>query len=696
MSPYALAESHSRDSVYFRTSMAQTGGSGLLRTPNAETLPFGEVSFNYHQEEGVDSDLGNSRGPHNTLLLAVGLFPDLEVSFQNTYQDFSSCANHCDLSASAKLSFDWLIPDNWFQFAIGGSDLGGQAVHHRTYYGVASKQLDQFRLSLGFGENGGDSEHQMGPNYLSGPFGGIEYQPWQWLQVVADYDGSGMNAGIKAFTPQEWLPLGMTANLTYQAYSNSDAPYGRDNQWLGLGLTVPLAGTHLSSRYERGQGDVGVDTARPTNAVIAEPVVIEDVVIAKPVSEKKVDASVSPAANYSELTLISNLLVDYGFENVSVGESQHTLLVKAENNLFNRNELDAIGVILGVISELSNYPSFEFVLLNNNIPVLSVAGSEQDLHAIFQADSSPSTLPRLAVNNSPRTHDKATWLTDRDNTHTFKPRVILSPSLYSTIGTERGVFDYSLALSTNVQLPIWTGGSLDVRHLLPLSHSDDFEDGKAFADARHKSTVDRILFHQGFKLPADVFTQFSVGQIKSDYVGGTAEFRWQSPQGAHKLGLEASYYENREDSTQQDATPVLAHYRYYFDQYDWALEANAGEYWHGDSGFTVTSKHWFGDTAVSIFYQHTDQSFAGLNFSIPLSFRKDMAPDPIQIKGTEEWTWGYRTMVRNQVNRIDGDLAQTSDLQNKLDRSYYNRDRLSARYINANLTRLKDAYVLYR
>jgi hypothetical protein len=72
-----------------------------------------------------------------------------------------------------------------------------------------------------------------------------------------------------------------------------------------------------------------------------------------------------------------------------------------------------------------------------------------------------------------------------------------------------------------------------------------------------------------------------------------------------------------------------------------------------------------------------------------------MALAPIQIRGIEQWTYGYRTMVNNPSNDLNGSLAATSDLQNSLDRNYYNRDRLSASYINANLVRLQDAYQQY-
>lgn len=692
----------------FHNSMAQTGGTGLLRTPHAQALPFGDINFSYHHEDNIDTSTIHGIGAHNTVMMGVGIFPHLELVVQNTHKDFSGepwePATSSDLSVSGKANFDWLIPTDWIQFAIGIQDVGGEASFHETYYAVASKRLYDFRFSLGYGYNDEETlyEHQMGSDYLSGVFGGVEYQPLSWLQFVGDYDGTGLNAGVKAFTPSSWLPWGLQANLTYQAYSDSSTP-GRDNQWIGAGLTLPLAGSNYSTRYNRDTS-VGVDSEEPTVAV-------REASMAEFAPASRVNDKDRPKTSVEQTLLeptpvvpvvapevaeqqLSQRLVEYGFENVSVGSAGSELIVRAENNLFNQNELDAIGVILGFISEQSSYPAFSLYLLNNNIPVIKVAGSEQDLADIFHSNYAP--LSRLKVSDGHDQQDHVDWVSERENRHTLKPRVILSPSLYSTIGTELGVFDYSLALSTNLQVPVWTGGLVDVRHMLPIANSDDYEPGEYFGNDRHQSEIDRALIHQGFKLPQDAFAQVSVGQIKTDYLGGTGELRWQSPEGTHKFGLEASYYEHKDNSNARNATPVLAHYRYYFDQYDWALEANAGEYWAGDTGFKITSKHWFGDTAVSIFFEHTDSSFAGLNIALPLTFRKDMAPDPIQIRGIEQWTWGYRTMVRNENNFLDGTLVQEVDLQNRIDRNYYNRDRLSARYINSNLERLRDAYLLYR
>ncbi len=138
------------ESTIIRTTMAQTGGSGLLRTPHAQTLGFGQISLNYHREDNVDLTTPYGVGAHNTFLLGLGIFPHVEFLVQNTHKEINGEAwkTGSDLSYSAKIDGAWLIPENWFQLAFGLSDFGGQANHHESAYAVVSKQVSDFRFSM--------------------------------------------------------------------------------------------------------------------------------------------------------------------------------------------------------------------------------------------------------------------------------------------------------------------------------------------------------------------------------------------------------------------------------------------------------------------------------------------------------------------------------------------------------------------
>lgn len=160
-----------------------------------------------------------------------------------------------------------------------------------------------------------------------------------------------------------------------------------------------------------------------------------------------------------------------------------------------------------------------------------------------------------------------------------------------------------------------------------------------------KGEFDRVLVHQAFRLPADLFTKFSAGRIMSDYEGVQNETRWESAQGVHRVKLETARFTN--DERDHTATPILGSYRYYKADWDWAGELTVGEFWEGDKGYKLVSKHWFGDTEIRLFLRDTREQIAGIEFAIPLTLRQDMKPTRFgQIRGTEQFGLRHRNAGR--------------------------------------------------
>ena len=699
--------------------MAQTGFTGLLRIPHAEAFPFGTFSINYQWEDNIDYDTSYWKGAHKTILMGVGLLPGFEFTVQNTHKKMSDGpgwgrSHSSDLSFSAKYDFKPFLPEEWFSFAIGVQDYGGAANHHQNAYAVASKSLFpdtfyHFRLTVGYGK--GEAGNQMGLDYLDGGFMGVEWQPLPWVQLLAEHDGTGFNGGLKLISDDKWLPNGWKANITYQAYSDSSTN-NRDNQWIGFGLTVPIVIGESTTRH----------SAKGVNehaSLSDEPIAQVTKVEAKRIQTTDKIAAVPSIDHLSESTLQKNeaqqvltTLIEYGFENVRVGWSNKTLVVSLENNLFNWNELDGIGVALGLVVNNSDAESFQFQLLNNDIEMIKLQGAMQQYRDFLNQAPNQVVDHGLTVSNQMIGAEQVNWESDRQASSHFVPRLIFSPDLRSSLGTEFGVFDYSLALSTNIQMSLWKGGVVDVRHLLPLANSDSYDDGQYFEESRHKSEVDRILFHQAFKLPAGFTTQFSGGQLRKDYLGVMNETHWQSSQGTHRFKTEIANFDNQYDDYSYQ--PLLASYRYYLRPLGLSIEGMYGQHWAGDLGGSISFKQWFGDMAVKITYQNTscdrnnrkfscardgyiaNHEYAGLNFIFPFGTRKNASPNiGVQVKTLEEWSFGYRSRINNHANYIGGNRSATTNLQYNIDQQYYNRDRLSPVYIQSHAQRLRDSYHEY-
>ena len=114
------------------------------------------------------------------------------------------------------------------------------------------------------------------------------------------------------------------------------------------------------------------------------------------------------------------------------------------------------------------------------------------------------------------------------------------------------------------------------------------------------------------------------------------------------------------------------------------MEVTAGEYWHGDKGFTLKSSHWFGNTQINVQYKHTrfdeidggdKEDFVSIGFAIPLNFGKSMNPQyGFQVKGIEQWNYGVETSLAEK-NSIKSGFGIEPALYHNLNQAYFNRDR---------------------
>ncbi len=677
----------------FQHSLAQEPYTGLLKTPNAQVADYGLAQFDFSNP--IERNSGYIDG-YNYMATA-GLLPGLEVTGRIATQEHDS---HCftegcgirDLSASAKYQLPF-IPKDWFDVAIGARDMGGAANNFRAYYGVLSKQWKQLRFTAG----AGTSESALGQ--LDGPFGGVEWQPLDWLQFLAEYDANSVNVGAKLFTPQQWSANGWQTYTSVQAYQQEDR--AERDYWFGVGVKVPL---WLGSKHTIAAAPQNQVTPEEIAAVNQQAATLDQplTTVSQPVpaATPVVAATVAPAtaAVITDTQPLVAQLQQAGFESIRAAVLDKQLVVALENNRYNWNELDALGVALGLMADYAPQQSSELqlILLNQKLPVLSLSTSRSCALAYLQQSGNCDNRSRFFDVSTRDLAQQLAKLNAQPETDTasFRPRLIVAPAIRSNIATEYGVVDYSLALSSNLQLPLWQGAMFDTRHLAPLSESDDYEDGAIWGKSRYDSEFDRVLVHQAFRLPADLFAKFSAGRIMSDYEGVQNETRWESAQGAHRFKLESARFTS--DERDHTATPILGSYRYYHADWDWAGELTVGEFWQGDTGYKLVSKHWFGDTEIRLFLRDTREQIAGIEFAIPLTLRRDMKPTRIgQIRGSEQFAYGIETLVGKDHNRLTGGIGLTPGLTHNVDQVYFNRDRLSPAYVESHLIRLREAYQQY-
>nr|WP_196333629.1 YjbH domain-containing protein [Vibrio campbellii] len=657
--------------------------TGLVFTPNAQSLEYGDFSFTFAQglpwREGTQT--------LDSLKFSFGILNGLEAHARiatETYNCNKFLEDGCgarDLSMSLKYQLpNWWNVEN-INLAIGIQDLGGAANHFQTNYVVGDYTTDfaPLRFSAGYGV----SDIELG--VMDGVFGGVEYQPFRFMQLTAEYDAVEFNSSVKVFTPEELLPYDMTASLSYQIYSGHET----DEQTIwNAALSIPLITDYTRSReYFR------------SNMSLMEKLSLEQ----------------SKADNASISALVSALRNE-GFVNIQVGTLNQSVVVALENRRYNHNQMDGLGVAMGIISSHLGTNSaqemglssdrVELMLLANQKPVVSVQ-TDATCYQDFVNGSAACDDIQFSTKNLSEKLELVEWKTERVNSGTLDSQLVLSPMIRHGVATEFGVYDYSFAMSSNLYTFLWSGAAVDVRHILPLAESDDFKEGGYFEDSVYENEIDRAMVHQFFRLPyIDVANQVSLGLVKTDYVGARSESSWFSPSGAHALGLEMSYFQHMDEKDKNgyvnpDRQTFLTRYTFSMPEWDWQFNATAGEFWKGDVGAKFTTSHWFEDIEVSASYQVTkfndtdEEQFVTVAVKLPLTPWRDMSPGLLQVRGNEAYDFNVTTLVGNDVNYLSTGQGDELVMDNSMLRRYFNRGRYGSDYFEQNKIRMRNAYLRY-
>ena len=666
------------------TDLGYQGLSGLFNVPTGSTIGYGEFQLSY---SNLVDPQGNRFGPQgaylqgNLFTASTSPFPGLEISFSNIGDDLEKGS---DLVANLKYSATF-IPDEWFDFAIGAHDLGGETGNQRALFMSVSKQWGDVRVTLGTGSQ----EQEQTLQRWDGGFAGVEYQPYEWLTALAEYDGLTTNVGLKVRTPKQWL--GGNTQVYGSVMSMSGAEQSDSDIYFGVGIR-----TGLFSSF-----DAGLDKPKQLERRIADSL---DFIFARNTQPyESINKGLSSLANEDEqivdqLGRLKRAMATQGFESIWVGRNEDRLYLRFENSVFNRNDIDAIGVALGLVAAFSpdDLSTVDLNLSKYDIPVLRFETDIALLKAFYDGEVALPDLQPLSA-NAAQVGDMF-WVGGSRSPY-FVPRVTVQPKVSTFVGTEMGVFDYSLALQSAIEVPIWQGAVVKADYDYHISDSEDFAEGRPFYRYRIPQRWSSYVAKQTVKLPFDIYVSAGVGRFydtfAQDYDGLIAEGLWQSPQGNHSVGFSAGTYDNiYYESVTRDV--LVGRYRYYWSDLDANFSIEAGQYWQQDKGVKGEVTFNFGDTQVHFYAQYIQDQYEalGLAFSVPLTFRRDMRPGLIQLKGADQWRYGLNTSINTGLgfNPLRPGRGRLLPHSQDLKDTYFNNDRLSVAYIQANAARLRDAY----
>ncbi len=652
----------------FQNSINFQGFTGLINIPNAEVVQDGDVALSFsNQVDAFRIRKEKDRYTAEHYFVNIGLMPNLEVigRLANIEDKGPSERAFLDRDLSGSLKYQLPIYHDYLpHIAIGAQDISGIGDRYKAKFVVLSQEYAFMRGTVGYG---------FGSKHLDGLFGGVEVRATDWLYLLSEYDTQDTRVGVRLTSPHRlWNRFDLALS------ANKNVNDTKEKISVSLMLKMPLGENHDNIEKVPKTCDA-VPDLRP--------------------------AQVSPAAQTNRpdadtlqrrLASFQHDLVDFGFENLDIGlHGSDRIYVAYENNIMEHNELDAMGVILGCMLKNSlPYQKFELVTKKSNQPVRSVRGDLILYKAFIESISQKSLQDfrySLRMDTDYRSDIPLRLYAENLNSSYLKTRVELTPGLTTFVATEVGVFDYVVSLRPYIHWNLYKGFDLGVLSDIPLFHSANFDEGGPLAPYDEGAKVKSVFLNRSDTF-GGLVNIVSLGMYR-DYLGGFDNIAYNMDN--HTFGLKIGFLQDDTQSV-QDREIYLGSYTYYDDDYDAFVTLGGGKYYNQDTGFDLKFKRFFGDTAVTLFYQHTSNEYVGLGIEIPLTPRK-VSDGYLQFKGKNDFAYSIRSSIRDKSgeNRIKVSGAVNPPLVYNPQSRFLNRNRLSQSYLRAHLLRLRDVYFRY-
>jgi hypothetical protein len=634
-------------SIFLRDAQAQqmapSGFSGAINTPTADVLPWGSVKLGY--SNSIPERATRYPGePFGGLTAGFGALPGLELVGRLAFDGDLNCnmfqigcrGRTRDLSLSGKYQFPLNLPLNT-KLAVGFTDYGGAATNFRSAYGVATSAVGPLDLSIGFGKKGSATA------LLGGVFGSAVLHVTDQLQVIAESDTRAKRVGAaftQPITDQLALQFGWSRKL--------NGPASQQTNQMTASMQYMFDKSMLPKR-----GGIGQSSSKPSAGPLVDRSAEND--------------KLTPAA---QAQAMADTLKKSGFSQVSVryapaaGERAAHWQLIVEPLLKRHSQALAIGNALGIwLNHVgSAQADLTLALTYMGQAYRRVSTTKQCLTQFVSGNSQCAQGTSLIFDQSDSSLAQPSFqtLVNNESELAYKPQFELGPDLVTSVGTEVGLFDYSLALDTGLQMQLARGLFLHGNVLLPVARSDDFRENGVFRGRGQSSVrVDQALI--SYIKPVtlaglNLQTQLTAGSMNRLSRGAQAEALWFDSSGKWTVGGTLGAYTRRGVTS----TPALLSVKRSIVPGRWSMEATAGEFLRGDRGWSLKSEHWFADVNLS-FVAHSSaggplgpvrRSFAGFEISVPFTALGQKDVGWASFRGVDRLKWGVKTKVGDVDNAV--------------------------------------------
>jgi len=627
------------------------GFNGVVNTPTTQTLSEGEFEFLYTNQVDNFSPLSSVDFRENkqqeSFFLNMGFLPNLDISLR--YSHGKDNLRKIDYLSDRIINFKYqlpFIPNDIATVAFGMQDIGGRAQHLSSKYMVTSKEFGLFRTSLGYAlgsDNGA----------LDGAFGSVEYQPLSWLQIAGEYDTKEWNGVVKA----NYLTTIQHKKVNFGFMAKSSLDY--KELYLGLYSRVLFADTSPSLPRQKKQ-------------------------------------AMLPSS-------IDNL-IEFGLSNITTKVEGEKLFFEYENTLYVYNDIDALGVVLGVLATSKKASTLIISVKKADIVQYTIQVDAEEYKQFLITGVYKKDLLKFID----RGYNRTTYIKKSDR---FKPLITLQPSFILVDGSEYGHMDYTLSMQSELSMRLAKGLIFSTRYNIPLKITDNFKEHGIF-DYRNRnkttSGFDQILLSQYFQsdTPYRWINLMQIGLFDKDLTGISLESQVSDLSGKHALSfkltsLDDALYNQMDLYMDKQREEKLLAYRYYLEGLNSNIKITAGEFLYGDRGVDISFRRYFSDLDFQFDIAKTEHDFKGEHYvgkftlNIPFGTNKRYKTDYFDIQGNYLVYNRRKTLVSKEDKDNIAQPHHLKEIANNftLDKYYLNNDRFYPAYINQSYNRLRNIFL---
>ena len=670
------------------SSLGTTGG---LTIPTAYVLESGDMALSAGNYQ--DPKIGTFSHKRN-YTLGFGLMPGVELfgrlaDYQNPRATRPGAPDITggprDISANLK----WQLPIELRglpKLAVGATDISGGAVYFSSKYAVASDEVGPLRWSLGYARGGSAAAGR--PKVLDGVFGGAELKLGSSrATLLAETDGRQRHAGLRYYSEAlPWLGDSQLVGTVQRSFgATTQAGRKADDTSVNVSLMMPL-GTADKTRQAR------VDATAQALPPLEQPG-----------ASSASAAGGMVATAQDRLDGLARALRATGLDRVRVGMLGNQMVVEYENYRYLHNEADALGVVLGLAAEAAPAGTTRVHAITRKAGQ-EVFETSVDVAAYrsFLRDGDDRQVKNTLGFGRLAGYDDAgvQWATGEagEGSRQTWLRVELKPLLNYAVGTEFGIFDYSLAANVRSTVGLWKGAEVYADVVKRVANSDNMEPRRIFASSLHRNGLKTVALQQSFWLGPRLFTSVGAGKYNYDDLGAEGESILFLPWNADSLHLKGSYMRDQANVSPRVVDAYAASYRWRFSDQTW-VEAGYHQYSDRSTGPSVAFTRWFGDVAVQLFARKGGfNTFVGLELNLPLGPRQGMGAGPVQLTGTPRYAQSIRTLLTtggNRGNYVSDFVVRPVNLNYRPEAELLNSGRITPVDITGQVQRMRESFYLY-